>query len=119
MDDTAKTLYEFWSSFGIAAYVEGYVPDDAQMPYITYRLVQPEWRSQASTYARVWYEDTSYKAITAKINDIESRLGEGIQISCGDGFILLFKDITFVQFEQTDDVRLKVAYLQLIMEVNK
>ena len=124
MKDVAKALYDFWSSFGLPAYPENNVPysedglNPVDPPYITYRITRPEWRTQVSTYARVWYKDTSYKAITEKVDQIESRIGEGLMLPTDSGFILLFKDLNFCQFEPTEDSRLKVAYLSLIEEAD-
>jgi hypothetical protein len=35
-----------------------------------------------------------------------------------NGFLLLFKDLNFCQYEPTEDTRMKVAYLSLIEEAN-
>ena len=124
MRDVAKALYDFWSSFGLPAYPENNVPytedgvTPVDPPYITYRIVRPDWRNQVSTYARVWYKDTSYIAISNKVDEIESRIGEGIMLSTDHGFLLLFKDLNFCQYEPTEDTRMKVAYLSLIEEAN-
>jgi len=118
MNEVAKALYNFWSSFGLPACVEGYVPDDWQLPYITYSLVRPEWRSQATHYARIWYRDSAYTGITDIIKSIESRIDGGVTIPVGDGFIAIFKDSQFVQFIPDEDVTVKTAYLSLILEVN-
>ena len=124
MKDVAKALYDFWSSFGLPAYPENNVPysndgvNPVDPPYITYRITRPEWRTQVSTYARVWYKDTSYKSITEKVDQIESRIGEGVMLPTESGFILLFKDLNFCQYEPTEDSRLKVAYLSLIEEAD-
>lgn len=124
MKQVVKALYDFWSSFGLPAYPENNVPysedglNPVEPPYITYRVVRPEWRSQVSTYARVWYKDTSFKDISEKVDEIESRIGEGVMLPTDNGFLLLFKDINFCQYEPTDDSRLKVAYLSLIEEAN-
>lgn len=124
MRNVAKALYDFWSSFGIPAYPENNVPyseDGVNLvdpPYITYRIARPEWRTQVSTYARVWYKDTSYIDISNKVDQIESRIGEGVMLPTDSGFILLFKDLNFCQYEPTEDSRLKVAYLSLIEEAD-
>ena len=34
--DKQQAIHGFWSSFGITAYDENSVPDDAELPYITY-----------------------------------------------------------------------------------
>ena len=36
----AQTINSFWNSFGIPAYDMYTVPNDAQMPYITYEYVE-------------------------------------------------------------------------------
>lgn len=124
MKQIAKALYDFWSSFSIPAYPENNVPysedgvTPVEPPYITYRVTRPDWRTQVSTFARVWYKDTSYKDISDKVDEIESRIGEGVMLPTDNGFLLLFKDINFCQYEPTDDSRLKVAYLSLIEEAN-
>lgn len=119
MADTATTLYSFWSSFGIPAYPEYNIPDDASMPYITYELVEPEWRGQINAYARVWYRDTSYVSIAETLRNISNRIGEGLLLPSGRGFILLFKDSQFIQFQPYEvDNDVKIAYLSMIMENN-
>lgn len=118
MIETARALYVFWSSFGLNAYVEGYVPDDAEMPYITYSLANPEWRSQGTHYARLWYRSTSYQGILSKAHEIETAIGDGITLPAADGFVALWKENQFVQLEEDEDVTVKCAYLSLIIEAN-
>ena len=123
MRSVAKTLFEFWNSFGIRAFPEENIPDllEAQVveePYITYQIIKPNWRNQISTYAKVYYRDVSYSAITNKVDEIESRISEGIMLPTDGGFILLFKDINFCQFTPTGDENLKMAYLSLVLEAD-
>ena len=94
MYNTAKALYTFWGSFGIPAYIEDNVPDDAVMPYLTYRLIEPVWQSFASTYVRLWYRDTSYTNISRKIDEIKNTIGEGITIPIEDGCVALTGQLT-------------------------
>lgn len=119
MNNIAEILYQFWSSFGVPAFVEGYVPDDntAEL-YITYSLVQPEWMAQTTHYARVWQRSTSYAQITQLIDSISSRIGLGISLPAESGSIYLFKDSQFIQFQQSDDLDWKIAYLSMIIEAN-
>ena len=119
MTDTATTLYSFWSSFGIPAYPEYNVPDGATMPYITYEITEPEWRSQINAYARVWYRDTSYVSIASTLDDISNRIGEGVLLPSGEGFILLFKYSQFIKLQPYEvDCDVKIEYLSMIMENN-
>lgn len=117
MTNIAIALYDFWSSFGIPVYVEDTVPDDAQMPYITYRLAQPDWLNPMSMYARVWYRGTSFAGIAAKVDQISKALEHGFSVS-GDGFyMVLTKDVNFCQYMpgDTTDEMVKAAYLSLVM----
>jgi len=117
---TARGLYKFWHGFGVPAYPENYVPDDAVMPYITYDLKKPDWRGSISYNARVWYIDTSFGGIMTKIDEIADEIGDtGVRIEDEDGVIFLFKDNPFFQFQPLDepDEKVKCAYLSMIIHV--
>lgn len=119
MVNTATALYSLWSSFGIPAYPEYNIPDEAEMPYITYEIVKPDWRYQSNTHVRVWYRDTSYVSITNILDAISRRIGEGLLLPLSDGFLILFKDMQFIQFQPYEaDDGVKVAYLSLILEAD-
>ena len=92
MTKSARALYEFFSGFGIPAYVHDSVPDNAQMPYITYELIEPEPLSFSYLHASVWYRDTSYAAVSAKCDQIKAAIGWGTSIPTGSGFIALFRE---------------------------
>jgi len=117
--DTARVLYDFWSSFGIPAYVEHCVPDDAAMPYITYTLNEPVWRDTASLTARVWYRSTSFAGLAAMVDSISRAIGGGLTIPFDGGFIALFKDTNFAQYigDESDDGMVKCVYLSLVAHV--
>lgn len=112
----AKGLYEAWNRF-LPAYPEGTVPDDAVMPYITYEVKQPNWRDQTTYNVRVWYKDTSFQNITEKVDEIAEWVGEGKLLTIQNGYIWLFKDVNFCQFQPlTEDEReYKCAYLSFII----
>ena len=42
MYQTAKALKEFFSGFDLPAYSTDSVPEDVELPYITYSLAEPE-----------------------------------------------------------------------------
>ena len=116
MTNTATALYEFWSSFGIPAYVEYHVPDDAEMPYITYELTEPNWKEQAAVRARVWYRHFSFFKISAKLDEIKEKIGDGYTMSVDGGMIAIFTDDPFIQFQPyEDETGVKVAYLSCIL----
>lgn len=116
MTNTAKALYQFFSSFGLEAYVEHSIPDDAQLPYISYQLVNPGWRESAVMYARVWYRSLSVVDINAKVDEIENAIGEGISIPTEGGAVYLSKGTPFAQHMPMEgDDTLKAVYLNLII----
>ncbi len=128
MHDTALALNRFFSSFGLPAFVENCVPDvpgengviePFTPPYITYELREPEPGKQCSLVARVWYLDTSFDAITRKVDEIKDAIGPGIRIPAGDGVIGMWMDDNFCQFQPPDEPKIKIAYLMLIIGAYK
>lgn len=129
MIDVMEALHQFWSQFGIPAFVEGTVPDEmpngnggtvkVEMPYITYHVAIPEWKNSASTYARIWYRSTSFNGLFRKVAQISNAIGEGISIPLDNGCLVLFKDSLFCQYmpDETDDANVKTAYLSLVEHV--
>ena len=117
MTNTAIALYQFFSGFGLPAYVEFSPPDDAQLPYITYQLVEPDWDDAATFFARVWYKSTSYIQINAKVDEIRAAIGEGISIPTEGGAVYLSRGTPFVQYMPMEgDDTLKVAYINLNLQ---
>ncbi len=118
MTEVARALSAFWNGFGIPAYVEDSVSNDAQMPYITYTLADPGWDSLTNIQARVWYKDTSLVGIDSKVADIKEAIGEGKSIQTDTGFIVINRDTNFSQPQPYDDAgksNIKVVYLNMIL----
>lgn len=107
-----KTLYDFFSGFGIPAYAIGTVPDNAELPYITYTPIDTDWNTPASLTATVWYKGTELKPLFDKVDEIKAKVGEGLslKISTG-GYVYLYKDSPFAQFQSTDNDNVKAMYL--------
>lgn len=116
MTNTAKALYNFFSGFGLDAYAEHSIPDDAELPYITYQLIEPDWRDSATMYARVWYRSSSLVAINAKVDEIKNAIGEGVSLPTDGGAVYLGKGTPFAQYMPMEgDDTLKAVYLNLII----
>lgn len=116
MTNVAKALSAFWNSFSIPAYLEDHVPDDAQLPYITYTQVQPDWRESGSTQGRIWYKSNSFVDVNAKVDEIAEVIGEGHSIQTTDGLIVLYKDVNFCQPQPfPEDSKIRVMYLNVII----
>lgn len=117
MTSVAAALYEFWHGFGLPVYVEDMVPDHAQLPYITYSISNPEWRSATSITARVWYRSESIIPLAEKCDEIRDAIGEGISIPVDGGCIWIFQDTNFMQIQPFEgDNTLKCAYLNMVLQ---
>ena len=105
MESTAIALNQFFSSFGLPAYSEDTVPDDAVLPYITYRLVEPEWSQKATMYAQVWYRTYSNAIVNAKADEILRAVSTGVILQCIGGYLVIWPDSPACQIIVDGDVR--------------
>ena len=113
MINTAQALYAFWSSFGLPAYTTTTVPDEAQLPYITYSLVESEPLRPATHYAPVFYRDTGNAALLAKVDQIKAAIGDGIEIPCTGGIVCIRPDSPFAQIMVDAVPENRYAYINL------
>lgn len=98
MIGTATALYNFFSGFGIPAYNESTVPDDAELPYIVYQLVEPEWDGRTIMYVRVYYKNkTSNFAAMQKADEVAGAVGPGIRLGFDGGYVVLRPETPLIQ----------------------
>ena len=83
--DKFQAIHQFWSSFGIPAYDENTVPDDAVMPYITYSASVDNVGSPVLITGSLWYYSFSWEEISQKVQDISDFIGYGYHIAKIDG----------------------------------
>lgn len=115
MISTAQALYTFLSGFGIPAYTTDTVPDDAELPYLTYPLKEPEWNTKTTFYLTVYYRHrTSNLDSLTKADEIVKAIGQGIRLPCDGGYVVLWPETPLTQALPPDgDVR--GAYVNLSM----
>ena len=114
----ASALYQFWNSFGLTAYEENSVPDDAAFPYITYQLVTDSFDREIPLTASIWYRSESWTGINAKTEEISQTISRGGKIiSCDGGAIWLKRGQPFAQNmrDESDDL-IKRKYLNITAE---
>ena len=114
----AAATYQFWNSFGLTAYEENSVPDEAAFPYITYQLVTDSFYREVPVTASLWYRSESWAAINAKTEEISQKISRGGKIiSCDGGAIWLKKGQPFAQNmgDESDDL-IKRKYLNITAE---
>ena len=82
----AAALHSFFGGFGLTAYEENSVPDDAVFPYLTYSLTTDSFSDYPSTITiSLWYRSTSWTAANAKCEEISAAIGLGGQLVECDG----------------------------------
>ena len=114
----AAAIYQFWSGFGLTAYEENTVPDDAKFPYITYQLVTDGFDREIPLTASLWYRGESWTSINAKTEEISQKISRGGKIiSCDGGAIWLKRGQPFAQNmgDESDDL-IKRKYLNITAE---
>ena len=114
----AAAIYQFWNSFGLTAYEENSVPDDAAFPYITYQLVTDSFGREIQLTASIWYRSESWAAINAKTEEISQKISRGGKIiPCDGGAIWLKRGQPFAQSmgDESDDL-IKRKYLNITAE---
>lgn len=117
--DKAQVIHDFWSRFGIPAYDENTVPDDAVMPYITYSVSTGSIEDLVILTASVWYRSTRWREITLKIDEIEHYIDDvsplAVKIDGGRAYFTKGTPFSQRMAEPGDDMTRRV-YLQINAE---
>ena len=111
----AAAIYQFWSSFGLAAYEENTVPTDAAFPYLTYQLVTDSFDREVAATASLWYRGESWTDINAKTEEISKKIGaSGKKIAVDGGGIWIKRGQPFAQNmgDESDDL-IKRKYINI------
>lgn len=112
MYNVAAALKTFFSGFGLPAYAENSVPDDVQLPYITYSMSVPEWNQKASMYAQVWDRTKSNTGIIEKADQITRAIGaNGKKIAIDGGYLIIWPESPLIQIMADGEFR--SAYINL------
>ena len=113
-----QTLHSFWSSFGLKAYDETSVPDDAKLPYITYEVSSDNFGNVLYQNASLWYRSTSWAEITKKEQEIAEFITRGGRMLAYDNGAMWIRMATpWAQRmgEEADDMIRRIV-LSLIVE---
>ena len=110
--DKAQAIHEFWSGFGLTAYDENSVPDDAVMPYVTYSVVTDSLEYVALLTGSLWYRTTSWEEISQKADEISASLKDGKIIKLDVGYVYLFRGTPFAQRmgDESDDMIKRIYF---------
>lgn len=114
-----QAIQKLWSSFGIPAYDEQTVPDDAKMPYITYQVATDSIDRVVNLSASIWYRSSSWKDVSNKCDEIARYLaGQGFaKIELDNGYVWFVKGTPFAQrMSDPEDDMIRRIYLNVQAE---
>lgn len=80
-----QALDDFWNSFGLNAYDENSVPENAELPYITYDVMTSDFGNALTLNASIWDKSFSWKSLQEKEEQIADFLGRGGKLITYDG----------------------------------
>lgn len=108
MTKLMEAMQDFWAQFGIPAYLQGVVPPDAAMPYITYTVTRAAALNVALMTAYNWHSarlmgNTERARVADSIADAIPECGVRIRLP-GGGFVILRRGSDFqTTYEDPDD----------------
>lgn len=112
-----RAIQQFWESFNIPAYDENTVPDNAQMPYITYSVATGSLGDVINLSANLWYYSKSWKEISQKKDEVADRIGiGGTVLKLDNGYVWLCRGTPFAQRLQDTNDMVRRIYLNLQAE---
>lgn len=97
--DKSQAINAFWNSFGLPAYDEQTVPDEATLPYITFNVVTDALDNKIPLNGSLWYFGTSWAEVAAKAEQIARYVGEHghVVIKFDDGYMYVTQGSPFYQ----------------------
>lgn len=112
---------DFWNGFGLPAYDENTVADNAKMPYITYESISGILNGQRQVRASLWYRDDNWAAICQKADEIGQKIYDEVlpAIRINNGFLMVRipENIPYAQrMEEPDDKEVRRILLTVNME---
>lgn len=112
-------MHNFFSSFGIPAYASTSVPEEAELPYLTYTPVFDSFSgAPTSITVDLWYRTESEAVPSAKAQEIAEAIGIGGKVlACEDGYIWLYRGTPWCQsLTDAEDPTVKRRYINVTAE---
>ena len=113
MYQVAAALKTFLSGFEMPAFQEDSVPDDIQLPYITYSLSEPEWNQKASMIVQVWDRTKSNERIIRTADQITQAIGERCDLELDGGYLVIWPETPLIQTKVDGGVRQALINLSI------
>ena len=115
--DKWNAIHKVWNSFGLKAYDENTVPDDATAPYITYQASVAQFDEDVPLVASIWYKSNSWAEVSQKADEISDYIGGGAGVNYDGGRLWIRRAIPFAQrLEESGDRLVRRIILQITAE---
>ena len=116
--DKAQAIHDLWSSFGLEAYDQNTVPENAQMPYITYEVATGKMDDVLLLTGSLWYHSLSWAEISRKAEEIAEAIGgSGYYLHAVDGgYLWVTQGNPFSQRVQDEDDTVRRILINLNVE---
>ena len=112
-----QALQAFWERFGVAAYDENTVPENAAFPRITWTYAEDDFERPVALSASVWDRSYSWARVQTLAETIRLEIGYGgILIPCEGGQIWLKTGAPFAQRMGDDDDAIRRIYINIEAE---
>lgn len=114
-----QAIHNLWSSYGLTAYDEQSVPDDAVMPYITYGVSTGALEDVILLHGSLWYYSPSWEQITLKAHQIAQDIGQRGHkiIKLDNGRLFLTQGSPFTQrMSDPGDAMIRRIYININAE---
>lgn len=109
--DKWQAIHNFWSGYGIPAYDENSVPDDAECPYITYNARIGSFEQPVQLTANIWYKSTSWAEASNKVDEIAASLYPYKIVRVDGGYMYVAEGSPFAQRMKDDNSLIKRVYV--------
>jgi hypothetical protein len=114
-----QAIHNFWSGFGLTAYEENSVSDEAELPYITYSVSYDTFGNSVPMSASIWYRSTSWGDLIAKKDLISEAIGEeSVLLPTDEGSVRIWRGSPFAQRMGDVDNSIKRYLLNITAEYN-
>lgn len=117
MMTSTEALQNFWSSFGVPAYDENTVPDNAPLPRITYEVRISSLGYPVQITASIWARSKKWESVEDIAYAINQELSfGGSSLHFSGGIIWLSRGDTFIQRMSDPDKSIRRILLTLQAE---
>ena len=116
MLNTARALQKFYSGFGMQAFTTDNVPDEQELPYITYRFADSDWEQPISHYCIIYMRTRRNVELLEKAEEIKNAIGQGLRIPCADGCLYLHYENAEIMSD-SDNPDIRSVYISMQMDI--